>query len=184
MSNQCHERRKSLIMQLIRSPLEWNTKRKFVSFSVNEMWTVADANNMYWQWSVTETDCTAPPTLSACQVWIAEQGEPAFDYDPDLADICPPSEIYCASQGWPCDREDPGYIARKRTCYDPPYWIQNPNQGQNLKRARSVSFTSWNSLFLDHLAFAKIGQCNHDKPRVCCHGCLLIRSTYVVNWLY
>ena len=178
----------------------------FEPFVINDAWTVVDANNKYWQWSVTETDCTAPPTLSACQVWIAEQGEPAFDYDPDLADICPPSEIYCASQGWPCDREDPAYIERKRTCYDPPYWIQNPNQGQNLKRARSVSFPSWNSLLppanvCDGYVFIRVCQsfCSHggrawpggmhgrgggmhahDKPRVCCQDWWLIRSTFTV----
>ena len=127
---------------------EQNFTPEFSLFDINALQTVVD-NVRFWSFSATETDCTAPPVVTACQTWIQNEGESGFEYDPDLADICPDSEIYCVASGWPCDRDDPGFMAGLRTCYHPPYWIQNrgQGQGQGLKRARSVSFISLNPLF-------------------------------------
>ena len=122
---------------------EHDCTRTFSRFDINDLHIVVD-NIRFWSFSATETDCTAPPVVTACQTWIQEQGEAGFEYDPEMADICPESEIYCVASGWPCDKEDPGFKAGVRTCYDPPYWIQNPASSQGLKRARSVSFISLN----------------------------------------
>ena len=91
-------------------------------------------------WHFEVTDPNKPPVLSVCQQWILHNSTESFEHDTCLVDICPPSEIFAVTSGWPCIRSDPGF--KFRTCYKP--WSSIWGGGSwwtgDAKQAKSVRF--------------------------------------------